>query len=104
VGEEPMRSRKPRPSDRKVRVKLYRPLIKLSGFQQGIRCVRSTTCFKSQAAQIRIVGLGIVCRSDCQSLLLATSELRLQRLRYSLGDLALNPKDVSQLPVVGVSP
>ena len=37
-------------------------------------------------------------------MLLATGELRLQRFRYSFGDLAFNPKDVSQLLVVGVCP
>ena len=37
-------------------------------------------------------------------MLLATGELRLQRLRYSFGDLALDAKDVSQLPIIGVCP
>ena len=37
-------------------------------------------------------------------MLLATGELCLQRLGDSFGDLALNAKDVSQLPIVGVCP
>ena len=37
-------------------------------------------------------------------MLLAIGQLRLQRLRDSFGNLALDPKDVGQLPVVGFSP
>ena len=37
-------------------------------------------------------------------MLLATSKLRLQRLRYSFGDLALDAKDVSQFAIVAVGP
>ena len=33
-----------------------------------------------------------------------TGQLGLQRLRYSLGDLALDAKDVSQLPIVRLGP
>src|SRR5262249_54250565 len=98
-----MHTRKPCPSERKIRIKLHCTLIRIDGclccsVEEG------ATCFKSQPAQIRIVSLRIVCRFSCQSLLLATAELRLQRLRDSLGDLALNRKDVSQLPIIGLSP
>ena len=37
-------------------------------------------------------------------MLLATGQLRLQRLRDSFGDLALDAKDVSQLPIIGLGP
>ena len=37
-------------------------------------------------------------------MLLATGKLRLQGLRYSFGDLALDAKDVSQLPIIGLGP
>ena len=64
----------------------------------------AAACFKSQAAQIGIVSLRIVCWFNCQRLLLATGQLRLQRLRDSFGDLALDAKDVSQLPIIGLGP
>jgi hypothetical protein len=60
--------------------------------------------FKSQAAQIRIVSLRIVCWFTCQSLFLATGELRLQGLCDSFGDLALDTEDVDELAVVRIGP
>src|SRR5262249_50590900 len=47
-----IRTRKPRPSERKNRVKLHRSLIKTDRFSQGIGFA---TCFKSQSAQIGVV-------------------------------------------------
>src|SRR4029453_11080229 len=100
--EKGVQARKSRSSERKIGVKLHRLIVKTGGFQHEIE--KGAACFKSQAAQIRIVSLKIVCRFNCQRLLLATGELCLQRLRYSFGDLTLNLKDVSQLPIVGFCP
>src|SRR4029077_4051486 len=100
-----VRTGKPRPGKRKIGVKLHRSLIETSGFPYQVgRVGEIAACFKSQAAQIRIVSLRIVCWINCQRLLLATGELRPQRLCDSFGDLALNPKDVSQLAIVGIGP
>src|SRR5206468_8641563 len=91
-----VRTRKPRPSKRKIGVKLHRSLIETRGFPYEIgRVVEIAACFKSQAAQIRVVSLRVVCWFNCQRLLLATGQLRLQRLRDSLSDLALDGKGVS---------
>src|SRR5262249_38404262 len=46
----------------------------------------------------------IVSRFDGDDLLFVTGELCLQRLRDSFGDLALDAKDVSQLPIIGFGP
>src|SRR4030095_1579545 len=96
-------ARKRRPSDRKIGVKLHRAFIKTSGFP-GWGAEGTAACSKSHAAQIGIVSFWIVCWFNRQGLLLATGELGLQRLRDSFGDLALDAKDVSQLPVIGVCP
>src|SRR4030095_10463302 len=100
-----IRTGKPRPGKRKIGVKLHRSLIEASSFSYQIgRVGEVAACFKSQAAQIRIVSLRIVCWFNGQGLLLATAYLRLQRLCYSSGDLALNPEDVSQLAIIGLGP
>ena len=65
---------------------------------------RAAACVKSQAAQICIVSLQIVCRFNCQGQLLAAGQPRLQRLGYSFRDLALDPEDIRQLPVVALCP
>ena len=58
----------------------------------------------SQPTKISIVTLGVTRRFNRQRLLFATGELCPQRLRDSLGDLTLNGKDISQLPIVGLGP
>src|SRR5439155_26945705 len=96
-----IRTRKPRPSDGKIRVELYRLLIKTDGFQQGIARIVAT-CFKNQPAQIGIVSFGIVCGFSNQRLLLTTGQLRLQRFCDSFCDFALDAKDVIQLSIIGL--
>src|SRR5215475_10763007 len=65
-------ARKPRPGDRKRGVKLHGPLIKTDGFSCGLATLygRSAACLKSQAAQVCIVSLWIVCWFNCQGSLL----------------------------------
>ena len=64
--EKRVRARKPRPSNRKIGVKLHRPLKKTGGFRFGDRSREAgAACFKSQAAQIGVVGLRIVCWFNC---------------------------------------
>ena len=64
-----MRTRKSRPSKRKLGIKLHRPLIKTHGFQTGIGVAKGEVeaCFERQAAQICMVGFRIVCRLNCVS-------------------------------------
>src|SRR5205814_4569151 len=58
--EKRVLARKPRPSKRKIGVKLHRPLIKTDGFLCEImREGGMGTWFRSDAVQIRIVGLWI---------------------------------------------
>src|SRR4029453_15024654 len=57
-------TRKLRPSERKIGVNLYCPLIRIDGcLCRSIE--EAATGFKSQAAQICIVSLRIVCRFSC---------------------------------------
>jgi hypothetical protein len=92
-------ARKSRPSGCKIRVKLHRSLEITDRFQQERACVVDAS-LERHATQIRFISLRVVCWSSCQSLLLATGKLRLQRLRDSFGDLALDVKDVTQLPII----
>src|SRR4029434_6616766 len=59
---------------------------------------------EARPTKIRIVSLGIICRFGGDDLLFLAGELRSQRLCDSSGDLTLHTKDVSQLPIVGLSP
>ena len=93
----------PRPGQRKFGIELYRfaeifDCIEIVGW--GVTWAKTV----SQSAQIGAVSLRIVCWFSCQRLLLTTGKLRLQRLSDSFGDLALDPEDVIQLPVVSVCP
>src|SRR4029077_5110486 len=101
-----LRARKPRPTDRKVRVKLHRSFKKTRRFRLAIVSPNTGVVarLKSHAAKIGIISLRIVCWFNCQSLRLATGQLRLQRFRDSFGDLALNSEDVSQLSIKGLRP
>src|SRR4030095_14996232 len=96
-------TRKPRPSERKIAVNLYCPLIRIDGC---LCCSieEAATGFKSQAAQIRIVSLRVVCRFNCQGLLLAAGEFRLQLLRNRFSELTFYAQDVSEFAIVGVGP
>src|SRR4029450_11014654 len=96
-------TRKPRPSERKIAVNLYCPLIRIDGC---LCCSieEAATGFKSQAAQISIVSLRVVCRFNCQGLLLAAGEFRLQLLRNRFSDLTFYAQDVSEFAIVGVGP
>src|SRR5215475_3815291 len=96
-------TRKLCPSERKIGVNLYCPLIRIDGC---LCCSieEAATCFKSQAAQICIVSLWIVRRFNCQGLLLAAAELRLQRLRNRFSNLTLYAQDVGEFAIVGVGP
>src|SRR4029434_9596300 len=96
-------TRKPRPSEAKIGIKLHRPLIRIDGC---LCCSikEAATCFKSQAAQICIVSLRIVRRFNCQGLLLAAGEFRLQLLRNRFSDLTFYAQDVSEFAIVGVGP
>src|SRR6516164_5539759 len=66
-------------------------------------CGESFLCV-SQTAQVSIMSLDVVRRFGGDEFLFVTAQLRLQRLRYSFGDLALDSKDVGQLSVVSVGP
>ena len=96
-------TRKLRPSERKIGVNLHCSLIRIDGCL-CFSIEEDATVPKSQAAQICIVSLWIVRRFNCQGLLLVTGELRLQRLCDPFGDLALDAKNVSQLPIIGFGP
>src|SRR4029453_16225740 len=69
-------TRKMCPSERKIGVNLYRPLIRLDGC---LCCSieEAATGFKSQAPKICIVSFWIVCRFNCQGPLLTAGEFGL---------------------------
>src|SRR5215471_9678063 len=98
-----MQTRKSRPSERGIRVKPHREVIKINGFEQSIARV-ITACFKNQSAQVRIVSLRIVCGVSSQRQLLTAGQLRLQRRCYSFSDLTLDAKNVIQLSIVRLGP
>src|SRR4030095_4131951 len=59
---------------------------------------------KSEAPEVRIVSLLIVCRLNRQGSLLAASQLGLQRVSDRFGDLALDTADVGEFTIKGIGP
>jgi hypothetical protein len=98
-----MPARKPRPRERKLRVELHCLFIKTDRFRLQILRV-GVARFKSQAAQIRIVSLRIVCRFGGDDLLFLAGQLRSQLVGDGFGNLTLNLKDFGQFAIIGITP
>src|SRR5262249_423970 len=98
-----VRARESGPRWRKSWVELHRPPVKAHDLLKSVWRGRSAR-FKSQAPEIRVVSLCIVCRLNRQGSLLAAGKLGLQRIGDCFGDLAFDTEDVDEFAVVGIGP